>query len=131
MREGGQKRRGRPPSTNTLEVPGALMWLLLKMEEALSGLRAGAYRAAAAQDTEQHSPKHKRSLFASLLISAGVATENSSAGSGRRGRCGPQIHPAARQTPYSPPHPGQEASAAGKQHFWFLLQDLQALSKAL
>lgn len=35
------------------------------------GLLAGACRAAAAQDTEQHSPKHKRPLFASPLISRG------------------------------------------------------------
>lgn len=68
--------RGPPPTTNTLEVQGtlmwlALLWLTLKREEALSGLRAGGCRSAAARDTEQHSRRHKQPLFASPPISPG------------------------------------------------------------
>lgn len=52
--EGGQKRGGRPPTANDLEVQGALMWLVLlwlplRREEAPSGLHAGRCRAAAAR----------------------------------------------------------------------------------
>lgn len=51
-----------------------MCWLVLlcfplRREEALSGLTAVGGRAAAARDTEQHSPRHKQLLSASPLSS--------------------------------------------------------------
>lgn len=56
---GGVVRRGGGgPPLGTLEIQGALMWLVLRWlplrrEEALTGLRAGVCRVAAARNTEQ------------------------------------------------------------------------------
>lgn len=47
----------------------ALLCLPLRREEASSGLTAVGDRAAAAGDTEQHSPRHKQLLSASPLCS--------------------------------------------------------------
>lgn len=57
----------------------------LRREEALSGLSATAGRAAAAGDTEQHSPRHKQPLSASPLCSPGRPQGTAVQAVGRRG----------------------------------------------
>lgn len=80
----------------------------LRREEALSGLSAMAGRAAAAGDTEQHSPRHKQPLSASPLSSPGRPHGTAVQAVGRRGVPG---HPATGQAPNSPPSSGRETSA--------------------
>lgn len=59
--------------------------VLLRREEALSGLSATASRAAAAGDTEQHSPRHKQPLSASPPCSPGRPQGTAVQAVGRRG----------------------------------------------